>query len=107
MTDTDGDSGCGPEPDHVAAEVVDVAVEYVEGSELFYEFQEPLAVANRPMGVRTAQDSRPESQKFGVIRGRLVCVDQEIQVEFLAVDMPQNVHEPGFHAPAVHRSQHM
>src|ERR1035437_7496199 len=89
MTDANRDSGRVSEPDHVAAEVVDMAVEYVEGSELSYNSQEVLPVANRPMPVWAAQDFRTERQKFGVIRGRLVRMNQKIHLKSLTINVPQ------------------
>jgi hypothetical protein len=74
----------------------------IKRSEPLRDLQKALGVLDRPAGGRAVQDSCTERLDFCVICARLARVDQKIHLKSLAVDMPQDVHEPGFDAPAVH-----
>lgn len=59
------------------------------------------------MRVGTAQYSRTEREEFGIVRGRLARIDQKVHVNSLLVEMPHYVHQPGFDATAIHRSDNV
>ena len=107
VRDSHGYSGDPSQSQDKPAEVVNVAVQHVEGAVTFHRLEETPRVQRWIRRVGASQNPGPERHDFRVVRGRLVRMNQEIHVKSLPIDMPQDVHQPGFHAAAVHRSQHM
>src|ERR1035437_498149 len=87
--------------------MVDVAVDGVVRPGGPQRGEDGLPVTGNPVVLRTADQSRSESLDFGIECGRLVRVDEEVELYPSRIGVPEQVHQPGLHTTTVHGAHHV
>ncbi len=85
MCDPDGYPGNSSERQNKPAEVVDVAVKHVERAISLRNLEKPRRIEQRIICRGTAQNPRPSGKDLTVVYRRLVCMHQEIDLEFIPI----------------------
>jgi hypothetical protein len=91
------------EPQGIATKVVDMAMNHIIGAMLAQDAFEVAGEFPRAFFVeRTGDNLASKRTDFIVVGAGLLGMGQEVHSEAFAVNVTQNMHQPGFYAAAVH-----
>ena len=92
---------------HEPAVPVHMAVDHIKRTVLPHYRSEKRGILWEILRIGAIMDPSTERKDL-LIEGRFnIAVDQEVKLEIAPVDVPHNMHQPRFYAPAAHSADHI